>query len=139
MKELLLLLQLTVRLVLVGRATDPKIKLVANDKIEVHGWIQKPAVMSPVEFTIPAEATKDGALKLRWAARLRSGWIQRLHRPRRGLPDADQDALTAIAALACVPAPRRAQVSSQRGPDHVASTLTVATKPLPYANLVSYT
>lgn len=56
----------TVRVVFVGRATDPKIKLVANDKIEVHGWIQKPAVMGPVEFTIPAEATKDGTLTLRW-------------------------------------------------------------------------
>jgi len=91
MKELLLLLRLTVRVVFVGRATDPEIKLVANDKIEIHGWIQKPAVMSPVEFTFPAEASKDGALKLRWAARLGSGWIQRLHRPRRGLPEADPD------------------------------------------------
>lgn len=85
MKELLLLLRLTVRVVFVGRATDPEIKLVANDKIEIHGWIQKPAVMSPVE------ATKEVTLKLRGAARLGSGWIQRLHRPRRGLPEADPD------------------------------------------------
>ena len=35
-------------------------------KFEVHGWIQKPAVMGPVEFPIPAEATKTGSLTLRW-------------------------------------------------------------------------
>ena len=55
-----------VRVVFVGRATDPKIKLVANEKFEVHGWIQKPATMQPVEFPIPAEATKTGTLTLRW-------------------------------------------------------------------------
>jgi hypothetical protein len=55
-----------VRVVFVGRPSDPKIKLVANEKFEVHGWIQKPAVMGPVEFSIPAEATKTGTLTLRW-------------------------------------------------------------------------
>jgi hypothetical protein len=55
-----------VRVVFVGRATDPKIKLVANDKFEVHGWIKKPDAMEPVEFPIPAEATSSGTLTLRW-------------------------------------------------------------------------
>ncbi len=55
-----------VRVVFVGNPTDPKIKLVANEKIEVHGWIQKPAVMGPVEFPIPAQATASGTLTLRW-------------------------------------------------------------------------
>jgi hypothetical protein len=55
-----------VRVVFVGRPTDPKIRLVANDKYEVHGWIQKPATMQPVEYAIPAEATQSGTLTLRW-------------------------------------------------------------------------
>jgi hypothetical protein len=55
-----------VRVVFVGRPSDPRIKLVANEKFEVHGWIQKPAAMGPVEFPIPAEATKTGTLTLRW-------------------------------------------------------------------------
>src|ERR1035437_1589085 len=36
-----------VRVVSVGNPTDPKIKLVANEKVQVHGWIQKPAAMGP--------------------------------------------------------------------------------------------
>jgi hypothetical protein len=55
-----------VRVVFVGRSTGPKIKLVANEKFEVHGWIQKPATMQPIEFPIPADATKSGTLTLRW-------------------------------------------------------------------------
>lgn len=55
-----------VRVVFIGRATDPKIKLVANENIEVHGWIQKPPQMGPVEFPIPPQATKSGTLTLRW-------------------------------------------------------------------------
>lgn len=55
-----------VRVVYVGRPTDPKIRLVANEKYEVHGWIAKPAVMGPLEFTVPAEATRTGTLTLRW-------------------------------------------------------------------------
>lgn len=55
-----------VRVVYVGRPTDPKIRLVANDKYEVHGWMSKPAAMSPVEFSVPAEATRTGTLTLRW-------------------------------------------------------------------------
>jgi len=55
-----------VRVVFVGRPADPKIKLIANEKFEVHGWIQKPPTMQPVEFAIPAEATRSGTLTLRW-------------------------------------------------------------------------
>jgi hypothetical protein len=55
-----------VRVVFVGRSTDPKIRLVANEKFEVHNWIQKPAAMGPVEFAIPQEATRSGTLTLRW-------------------------------------------------------------------------
>jgi hypothetical protein len=55
-----------VKVVFIGRSSDPKIRLMANDKYEVHGWIQKPAVMGPVEFPVPQEATKTGTLTLRW-------------------------------------------------------------------------
>jgi hypothetical protein len=55
-----------ISVVFVGRPSDPKIKLVANEKFEVHGWIQKPATMQPVEYPIPAEATRSGTLTLRW-------------------------------------------------------------------------
>jgi len=55
-----------VRVVFVGRPTDPKIRLVANEKYEVHGWISKPATMGPVEFSVPADATRTGTLTLRW-------------------------------------------------------------------------
>jgi hypothetical protein len=58
--------QYRVRVVFVGRPVGPRIRLVANGKIEVHSWIQKPQTMGPVEFDIPAEATRDGALTLRW-------------------------------------------------------------------------
>jgi hypothetical protein len=55
-----------VRVVFVGRSTDPKTRLVANGKYEIHGWTTKPAAMGPVEFSIPADATKTGTLTLRW-------------------------------------------------------------------------
>jgi hypothetical protein len=55
-----------VRVVFVGRASEPKIRLMANEKIEVTGWISKPAKMGPVDFPIPLEATKAGTLTLQW-------------------------------------------------------------------------
>jgi hypothetical protein len=55
-----------VRVVFVGRSSDPKIRLVANGNYEVHGWINKPATMGPVEYAIPADATRTGTLTLRW-------------------------------------------------------------------------
>src|SRR5207248_1586975 len=46
----------------------PEIKLrcVANEKYEVHGWINKPKVQGPMEFDIPREATSSGMLNLTW-------------------------------------------------------------------------
>ena len=46
----------------------PEIKLrcVANEKYEVHGWINKPKVQGPMEFDIPKEATASGTLNLMW-------------------------------------------------------------------------
>jgi hypothetical protein len=58
--------QYRVRVVFSGRPSDPRIRLEANGKIEVHSWIQRPAAMGPMEFDIPMEATQDGVLTLRW-------------------------------------------------------------------------
>ena len=55
-----------VRVVFVGRSTDPKIRLVANGEYEIHGWMNKPATMGPVEYSIPADVTRTGTLTLRW-------------------------------------------------------------------------
>lgn len=55
-----------VRVVFVGRASDPKIRLIANGNHEVHAWINKPGTMGPVEYPIPAAATRTGTLTLKW-------------------------------------------------------------------------
>ena len=43
-----------------------RIRLVANETIEIHPFIEKPRPPRPLEFDIPAEATKDGILMLTW-------------------------------------------------------------------------
>lgn len=42
------------------------VRLIADDKYEVHGPIQKPQRVKPREFDIPRGATADGLLNLRW-------------------------------------------------------------------------
>ena len=54
-----------VRVVYGGEAT-PGIRLVANDQYEVHPFIKKELPVRPVEFDIPAEATRGGELSLKW-------------------------------------------------------------------------
>lgn len=55
-----------VRLMYVGDAPKLKIRLVANGSIEIHPFIQKEFPYKPVEFDIPAEATRGGILELSW-------------------------------------------------------------------------
>ena len=55
-----------VRVVFAGRPEDPRIRLEANGSIEVHPWLRRPQSMQPLEFEIPAEATRTGTLTLRW-------------------------------------------------------------------------
>jgi hypothetical protein len=43
-----------------------RIRLVANDGIEIHPLMSKPVPPEPLEFDIPLEATKNGALTLSW-------------------------------------------------------------------------
>lgn len=45
---------------------DKKIRLIANDGIEVHPYIKKPKEISPLVFDVPMEATSNGELMLRW-------------------------------------------------------------------------
>jgi len=46
--------------------TDTKVRLEANDGIEVHPFILKKEPRGPMEFDIPKEATQGGDLTLRW-------------------------------------------------------------------------
>lgn len=55
-----------IRVVYAGDARNRKIRLVANDTIEIHPLITKPFPYRPVEFDIPAEATRTGELTLAW-------------------------------------------------------------------------
>jgi hypothetical protein len=49
-----------------GEARRVKIRLVANEKHEVHGFIERPLPQRRLEFDIPPEATKGGELNLAW-------------------------------------------------------------------------
>lgn len=61
-----------VRVVYVG-GRNPKVRLVANDGIEVHPWMEKPVPAQPIEFDIPAEAVRTGTLTLRWYSQSEQG------------------------------------------------------------------
>ncbi|MEI6275353.1 MAG: hypothetical protein WCP08_05150 [Prolixibacteraceae bacterium] len=43
------------------------IKLVANDKFEIHPMLPKDMTCKILEFDVPSEATKTGELKLKWS------------------------------------------------------------------------
>jgi len=45
---------------------DKMVRLVANDDIEIHDYIEKPTPIEPMVWDVPHEATKDGKLLLRW-------------------------------------------------------------------------
>ena len=53
-----------VRVVYAGDNTRPKLRMLANDRYEVHGWLERPVPFRPLEFDIPAEATAGGILNL---------------------------------------------------------------------------
>jgi hypothetical protein len=55
-----------VRVVYAGDAPNRKIRLVANDGVEVHPLIAKPSPFRPVEFALPPAATATGELNLSW-------------------------------------------------------------------------
>ena len=54
------------RVIYAGDSFKRKIRLVANDKIEIHPFIRKPMPIKPLNFPLPAETTGTGALNLSW-------------------------------------------------------------------------
>jgi len=58
--------QASYRVRLVYSDTEPeiKIRLVADETIEIHPWIEKKIPPGPLEFDIPPEATRQGTLRL---------------------------------------------------------------------------
>ena len=55
-----------VRVLYAGDSPKRTIRLVANDKFEIHPLILKPFPYKPLEFDIPIEATSSGELVLSW-------------------------------------------------------------------------
>ena len=55
-----------VRVLYAGDSPKRKIRLVANDTIEVHPYLAKPMPFKPLEFPIPPAATQQGKLTLSW-------------------------------------------------------------------------
>lgn len=55
-----------VRVTYSGDAQRRRIRLVAGDGIEIHGFIQKKDPVEPVEFELPQSATRTGELVLTW-------------------------------------------------------------------------
>ncbi|MGH9401521.1 MAG: hypothetical protein ACRD2P_05380 [Terriglobia bacterium] len=58
--------QYRIRVVYAGDSMRRKIRLAAGRDIEIHGYIQKPWPIKPMEFDIPREATASGELHLSW-------------------------------------------------------------------------
>jgi len=58
--------QYRLRVVYAGDAPRTKIRLETGTGIEIHPYIDKPRPIAPLEFDIPAAATKSGELVLRW-------------------------------------------------------------------------
>jgi len=46
--------------------TKTKMRLEANDGVEIHPFVEKKYPVQPMEFDIPREVTKDGKLALTW-------------------------------------------------------------------------
>jgi hypothetical protein len=58
--------QYKVRVVYAGDNFRPRVKLLANDKTEIHPFLRKAMPVRPVEFDIPKDATRAGELRLVW-------------------------------------------------------------------------
>jgi hypothetical protein len=55
-----------VRVLYAGDSPKRKIRLVANDTLEVHPYLAKPMPFKPLEFPIAPAATQQGKLTLSW-------------------------------------------------------------------------
>jgi len=56
----------TVRVLYAGDSPKRKLRLVANDTVEIHPFMAKPMPFKLLEFPIPPEATRQGKLTLSW-------------------------------------------------------------------------
>ena len=56
--------QYRVKVVYGGDNFTSRLRMVANEGTEVHGWLERPLPFRPLEFDIPREATAAGKLKL---------------------------------------------------------------------------
>ncbi len=54
------------RVVYAGETPRVPIRLVANERFEIHPFLPKNPEPKHLEFSIPAEATQDGELRLQW-------------------------------------------------------------------------
>lgn len=55
-----------VKVTYTGNDFDPKIRLLANGELEIHGYMKKPLPIEPVKFDVPRKATSNGELTLEW-------------------------------------------------------------------------
>ncbi len=55
-----------IRIVYAGDRTDPQIRLATAAGLEIHPLLKRPIPFKPIEFDIPAEATAQGELHLKW-------------------------------------------------------------------------
>lgn len=58
--------QYRMRVVYSGDSPRARLKLVANDGAEIHPLLTRPWPPKPIEFDVPAEATRGGQLDLTW-------------------------------------------------------------------------
>lgn len=58
--------QYKVRVIYAGTTPQIKIRLVADDSLEIHPLMAKPTPVKPIEFDVPAQATANGELNLTW-------------------------------------------------------------------------
>jgi hypothetical protein len=54
------------RVVYAGDSPKRRIRLMANETLEIHPLMDKPFPIRPLEFELPAEATRSGTLRLQW-------------------------------------------------------------------------
>ena len=55
------------KVVYVSRSSrEERVKLVANETIEIHPYLKKPPMFGVMEFDVPRAATVGGELRLRW-------------------------------------------------------------------------
>jgi hypothetical protein len=55
-----------IRILYTGDNFRPHVRLLANDRVEIHPFMRKPLPLRPVEFDVPQEATANGELTLTW-------------------------------------------------------------------------